>query len=105
VIVTFWLDGSYLFSWSSAEPPAIGDRIMARWMSSDCFVVSERLHIDYDTGPAVAGWHIVLRRPEMPAESTPPWMRKEEPRQPGVCPNCGGSECPEGYCGWMDVDE
>lgn len=79
--VTFWLDGE---AWSVeiAFLPNSGDRLLLFWRRRERSqlhaVVAERWWGgDPSTGDRL-GWHIVLRRPETPAERTPPWERGKE---------------------------
>lgn len=79
MIVTFWLDGEELRHADPGEHlPEVGDRVWVR-ADYDELVVSERwFNLPGTYLGASPGWHIVLRRPDTPAESTPPWKRKEE---------------------------
>ena len=79
MIVTFWLEGDQVgdewLGYNQSYTPAVGDHIYLPTLP-DPYVVSERWLAADD--PSVSGVHVVLRRPETPAESTPPWKRKEE---------------------------
>lgn len=84
MICTFRLDGEEL-STRDIDPlthvlPSVGDRVRL-WVrgksENHTYVVAERWYTDVLTDSEPSGWHIVLRRPDTPAESTPPWERKE----------------------------
>lgn len=77
MIVAFWLEGEQVrvVDFGVTELPVVGDRVRPRAELVGCVVAERWLNIP---GVPNEGWHIVLRRPETPAESTPPWKRKEE---------------------------
>jgi hypothetical protein len=70
-----WHEGEIVGYRTEVEPPGerVGDRIVAP--NGECFVVAERWK---DQREDAAEWHIVLRRPDTPAECTPPWERNGE---------------------------
>lgn len=73
--VTFWLDGEALLSGEIDWLPPINARLGT--LIGVPYVVTEHWY-DRAPGDTYNHWHIVLRRPETPAERTPPWERGKE---------------------------